>query len=106
MLFAVMFLFLGVLTVGALLLVSLRRWGMEDARTEARLHSTTAHTVAYVVPAGQDPATLRGALANAGFTSVIDAGETERVIVECEPSDHVIVKEIIEHVHPAGFADR
>lgn len=99
---AVMFLFLGAFAVGARLLVSLRRWGLEDARTDARLHSPEAHTLAYVVPAGQDPARLRGALGSAGFVSVIDAGESERVLVECEPGDHALVSEIIEHVRLAG----
>lgn len=103
MLIAAMFAFLGVLVVGVLLAASLRRWSLEDARTDAKLHSAAAHTVAYVIPAGLDPAIVRGALAGAGFVSVIDAGETERVLIECEPSDRAFVRQLVERAHPAGF---
>jgi hypothetical protein len=104
MLFATLLLFVGALILGVVLFMSLRRLGIEDARTEARLHAPDAHTVTCVVPAGQDPVILRTALARSGFVSTIETRSQESLLVECEPTDLPRVREIVEHAHPAGLA--
>lgn len=97
--------FLLALIAGMVILaVGLRNWGRNDARTEARLRSPDTHTVAYVVPDGQDPAILMAALAGAGFTAVVDtSGRSERVLVACDEAERDRVRSILEHVHRTSF---
>ena len=67
-----------VLVVSVAVALGLRRWVADESRVEARLRSPQAHTVSYAVPNGVDPATVMGALAQAGFISVIDrAGDLQ-----------------------------
>jgi hypothetical protein len=100
---------MGMLLVGALMLavalmLALRRWTLDDVRTEARLRQPGTNTLAYAVPIGQDPAILMSALGHAGFTSVADTeGGTERLLVACEEGDRSKLRSIIEGVHRAGF---
>lgn len=94
----------GFLVVGVVVIAALRSWGRDEAATEARLHSPGAHTVAYVVPDGQDPAVLMASLTHEGFVSVTDiAGGTERLLVECEESDRGRVRSILEQVERRNF---
>ena len=89
----------GFIVVGVVVIAALTSWGRDEAATEARLHSPGTHTVAYVVPDGQDPAVLMAALTHAGFVSVTDiTGGTERLLVECEESDRGHVRSILEQV--------
>jgi hypothetical protein len=91
--------------VGLLVAFALRRWTLDEARTEARLHEPGAHTVAYDVPAGQDAAVLLAALGRGGYAAVSDMHlGVERVLVDC-PTEHdrAQVRGIIEHVHSTGF---
>lgn len=89
----------GFLVVGVAVIAALTSWGRDEAATEARLHSPDTHTVAYVVPDGQDPAVLMAALTHAGFVSIADiVGGTERLLVECEESDRGQVRSILEQV--------
>lgn len=82
----------------------LRDWGRHEAETEARLRSPETHTVAYVVPEGQDPAVLVAALARAGFTAVVDtSGRAERVLVACDEDQRARVRDVLEHVHRTDY---
>jgi hypothetical protein len=84
--------------------MGLRRWTLDEARTEARLHSPETHTVAYAVPEGQDPVFVMAALKHAGFTVVEDLSEgQERLLVQCAESDRGRVREVIEHVHRTAY---
>lgn len=93
------------LVVGVIVAFALRRWTLDEARTEARLHEPEAHTVIYDVPAGQDPAVLLAALSRAGYIAVSDMERgVERVLVDCpHEGDRNKVREIIEHVHRTSF---
>lgn len=97
--------FLAALVVVLLFLAfQLRDWGVNEARTEALLRSPETHTVAYVVPEGQDPAVLMAALARAGFTCVVDtSGGTERVLVACDEDQRGRVREVLEQVPRTNF---
>jgi hypothetical protein len=84
--------------------VGLRRWGRSETATEQRLLSPAAHTASYLIPAGEDPAVVMGALRNAGYTSVVDmAHSPERVLVECSFGDREKVRDVIAHVHHTRF---
>ena len=98
-------LLVGVVALSVALMWAMRRWTLDEARTEARLHQPGAHTVTYAVPNGQDPAILMAALSRAGFTSVSDIeGGRERLLVEYhDERDRAQVRSIIEHVDRAGF---
>jgi hypothetical protein len=93
------------LVVGTIVAFALRRWTLDEARTEARLHEPGAHTVIYDVPPGQDPAVLLGALSRAGYIAVSDTERgVERVLVDCpHEQDRDKVRDIIEHVHRTSF---
>jgi hypothetical protein len=98
-------LLIGFLVVGVVVIVFLKEWTQEEARTEARLRSPETHTIAYVVPEGQDPAILMAALAHVGFESMVDtAGPRERLLVACEETDRAQVRDVLEHVDRAGFS--
>lgn len=88
---------LTLIVVPVLVIASLRRWGLEEADTEDRLHSPRTHTVSYVVPPGQDPAVVRAALKHAGFVAVMDHGGDQRLLVECEAGQRNRAREVIEH---------
>ena len=93
------------LVVGVIVAFALRRWTLDEARVEARMHEPGAHTVIYDVPVGQDPAVLLAALDRAGFTAVSDMERgVERVLVDCPTEDtRDKVRSVIEHVHRTGF---
>lgn len=93
------------LVVGLLVAFALRRWTLDEARFEARVHDPEAHAVAYDVPVGQDPAVLLAALDRAGYKAASDMDHgVERVLVPC-PTEHdrAQVRSIIEHVHSTSF---
>lgn len=93
------------LVVGLLVALALRRWTLDEAHLEARLHEPGAHTVIYDVPNGQDGAVLLAALDRAGFTAVsgMDRG-VEQVLVDCPTEqDRSQVRSVIEHVHRTSF---
>ena len=94
----------GLLVVGVLLALALRRVTFDEAGTENRLHQPSTHTLAYAVPAGQDAALFMAALTHEGFTSVADnEGGTERLLIACDEKDRARVRSIIEHVNLTGF---
>lgn len=101
MFFATVIAFVGLLVVGLVVMLSLRRWVFVEAQVEDRLWSPETHKASYSVPEGQDPANLRAALAQAGFMSVMDRSGS-RLLVECEESDRGQVREIISHVVRTG----
>jgi hypothetical protein len=103
MLFSVSVMVLAAMLLPVALILGARRWGMQEAEVDARLHSPRAHTVAYVVPEGQDPALVRVALSHAGFVTVLDRGGDQRLLVECEESRRDQVRSVIEHVDHGGF---
>lgn len=103
MLFSVTLLVLTAMLLPVAIILGARRWGMEDAEVDARLHSPSCHTVAYVVPEGQDPALLRVALTHAGYTTVLDRGGDQRLLVECEEGHRDDVRHVIEGVDHGGF---
>ncbi|WP_151082188.1 hypothetical protein [Nocardioides cynanchi] len=97
--------------IPALIILALRQWGQQDARTETRLHQSQTHTASYDVPAGQDPAPLRTALNHASFSTVLGHGDAGRsLIVECDEADRARVRNILEqelprHAIPVHFQD-
>jgi hypothetical protein len=96
--------FILVLVVLLVLLLTFRRWTLDEARTEARLRSPGSHGVVYVIPDGQDPTALMAALTNAGFVSVVDTrAGVERLLVECEEKDRVRVRGTIEQVERSAL---
>lgn len=89
----------GVLAVALVLAWGLRKVVFDEGRTEDRLRLPGTHTLAYVVPTGQDAAVLEAALAHAGFTAVgVMEGGTERLLIECPEEARPEVRSIIEHV--------
>lgn len=96
-------LLVGLAMVGLLLLLGLRRWTLEETRTDALLRSPDAPTVAYRVPDGKDPVVLMASLSRSGFVSVVDdAGGTERLLVACDARERGTVRSIIEQVDRGG----
>lgn len=101
---AVVILVVVVLVLSVAIPLFLRSWGVEESRTEARLHDPHVHTVAYAVPNGVDPVVIKVALTRAGFTSAIDrVGDVECLRVECAESDRAHVRSVIEAVHVSGY---
>lgn len=96
---------IGVLVVVLALAFALRRVTLDEARTEAHLREPETHALRYVVPNGQDPGVLVGALAQAGFTAAAELEQGREVLlVECRhEEDRAKVRDIIEHVTRAGF---
>ena len=93
-----------VLVVGVAIPLFLRSWGAEESRTEARLHDPRTHTVTFAIPNGVDPAVVRVALTQAGFTGVMEqVGEVECLRVECDESDRERVRSVVEAVHMTEF---
>jgi len=103
MLFTVTLVVLVAMSLPVFLVLSLRRWGLERAETESRLHSPQAHIVSYLVPEGQDPAVVRAALGHAGFVTMMERGGDQRLVVECDAADRDRVREIIQHAERSGF---
>jgi hypothetical protein len=92
-------LFLGLVVVGVVLLLALRRWTLNETHADSLLRSPDAHAVAYLVPGGQDPVGLMASLSRSGFVSMVDnAGGTERLIVACDAQERAKVRTLIEHV--------
>ena len=98
MLLAVILMMVVVLAVPAFLVLTLRRWGRGEEQVEERLRAPQTHKVSYLVPEGEDPAVLRGALARAGFVTAMDTSGDERLFVECEETERHRVREVIEEV--------
>jgi hypothetical protein len=74
----------------------LRGWVFAEARTEARLHAPSTHTLSYALPTGVDPAVVRGALTKAGFISAVDtAGTHQCLLVECAAQDRDRLRSVI-----------
>jgi hypothetical protein len=97
--------FVLVLLVLLVLLMTFRRWTLDEAKTEARLRSPDTHTVVYVIPDGQDPTALMAALTGAGLVSVVETkAGVERLLVECEEGDRTRVRSTIERVQRSGGA--
>ena len=95
---------IGVLVLGVVLALLMRRATLDEAGTETRLHRPETHTLAYAVPDGQDAAMFMAALTHEGFTSVADhEGGTERLLIACSEQDRAKVRGIIEHVRLTGF---
>ena len=95
--------FVLVLVVLLLLLMTFRRWTLDEAKTEARLRSPDSHRLVYAIPDGQDPTSLMAALTSAGFVSVIDTqAGVERLLVECEERDRTRVRRTIEQADGSG----
>ena len=103
MVLAVTLLVLTVLVVPLLVLGMMRRFGMQEAATETALLSPGAHTVAWVVPEGEDPALVRTHRSHAGFVSVLDHSGDQRLVVECEPGNREMVRDIIAHAAHTSF---
>jgi len=96
--------FVLVLVVLLVLLLTFRRWTLDEAKTEARLRSPESRGVVYSIPDGQDPTSLMAALTGAGFVSVVDTkAGIERLLVECEEKDRARVRRAIEHAGRSGF---
>jgi hypothetical protein len=73
-----------VVVVAIVVLVAARSWMRERGRKEAVLQSPTSETLEYLVPEGQDPAQLIGALRMDGYTAVVDAmGIRQRLSIDC-----------------------
>jgi hypothetical protein len=93
-------LLIGAFALPVLLIVALRAWGTEQAVIESSLLSPEAHTVAYVVPEGEDPTFSRAALSHAGFVSVLDhSSGARRLVIRCEPDQREHVRATLEHIH-------
>ena len=102
MVFMVTLLVIGSLALPVLVVLALRTWGEEQAAIETSLLSPEAHSVAYVVPKGEDPTFARAALSHAGFVSVLDHNSEQRLVVRCEPGQREHVRRILEQTdHPA-----
>ena len=97
-------LFLVVVLAAVLVLRVARTWVLDEGATEARLRDPATHTLSYVVPNGQDPATLMSALAHAKFTTVTDShGGIERLLIGCEETERAQVRQVMEDaIHAAG----
>jgi hypothetical protein len=95
-------LLVGALGLPLLVVLALRAWGTDTARTESSLLSPQAHTVAFVVPEGEDPTYARAALTHAGFVSALDRSGDQRLVVRCEPGQREQVREILERVDHRG----
>ena len=106
MVLAVTLLVLTVMVIPLLVLGMMRRFGMEEAETEQALLAPGAQTVTWVVPEGEDPATVRTHLSHAGFTSVLDRSGDQRLVVQCEQGDQELVRDIIAHAAHATFDGR
>jgi hypothetical protein len=96
-------LFLVVIVGGWLAMRGSRRWVLDVGASEVRLQDPETHTLSYLVPAGQDPASLMAALAHAHFTTAVDTHSgTERLLVACEESDRSKVREVLSDASSAG----
>jgi hypothetical protein len=96
--------FVLVLVVLLVLLLTFRRWTLDEAKTEARLRSPDSHGVVYAIPDGQDPTALMAALTGAGFVSVVDTkAGVERLLVECEEKERARVRRTIQEAERAGL---
>lgn len=90
--------------LGVAIPMFLRSWGAEEARTEARFHDPSTHTVAYAIPNGVDPVRFKVALTRAGFTSVIErVGDVECMRVECDESERSQVRRVVEAIHLSEY---
>jgi hypothetical protein len=94
---------IGALGLPLLIVLALRAWGSDAAKRESTLLAPGAHTVAFVVPEGEDPTFARAALAHDGFDSVLDRTGDQRLVVRCEPGQREHVRAILECVdHRVG----
>jgi len=72
------------LVLAGVLLLAVRQWIRDRARTEAALESDRTETLEYVVPEGQDPAVVLVALEQEGFTPAADSlGRSHLLRIHC-----------------------
>jgi uncharacterized SAM-binding protein YcdF (DUF218 family) len=91
----VILIIVGLLGLAVVAMLALRRATQDEIRFEERLREP-GHTVAYVLPAGQEPVVLEGALRRAGFASLAESEKGVEVLhVECVPEDRDEVRRII-----------
>lgn len=96
-------LLIGVVAVGLMLMLALRKWTVAEMRLEDRLRSPGTPTVSYVVPAGQDPVVVMTALAREGFVSVPEIHDgTESLLVECAEADRTRLQRTLERTGAPG----
>lgn len=92
------------LVLGVAIMLGMRTWVAAESRTETRLHDPSTTTVRWEIPNGVDPAVVMGALAQAGFTSVIDQPSHGRCLrVECAPTQRARLREVIAGVHASAY---
>jgi hypothetical protein len=100
-------LFLATVLAGTFVLREGRRLVIDAQAIETRLGSPGTHTLTYLVPNGQDPAALMGALLRSRFTAAVDThGGLERLLIGCEESDRAHVREILETVRGGPMDSR
>jgi hypothetical protein len=74
----------GLAALGALAIYVLREQSIERDQIDRQLHDPDTPTLEYVVPTGQDPATILAALERAGYTASVDPHHThQHVLVGC-----------------------
>ena len=96
--------FIAVVILSVVVALALRSWGREEARVEAMLDSPATHTLAYVVPDGQDPAILSAALHRAGFEARAHQERGVEILrIACTEDRRAEVRRVIEHVDSTGF---
>jgi hypothetical protein len=94
-----------VLVITFAVAAGLRGLVFAEARTEARLHAPSTHTVSYALPTGVDPALVKGALSRAGFTSAVDsAGTHQCLLVECAADDRDRLRTAIASAPETDYA--
>ena len=96
---------IGLLVLFGVVALGLRRFTLDEGRTEKKMREPGAHTLMYTVPNGQDPAILISALHQQGFTARSDLrGGLEHLLVDCpDPQQRSVVRSIIEHVETTGI---
>jgi hypothetical protein len=78
------FILIGMVALGALVLWVLRDQSIEREQIGAQLHDTSTPTLEYAVPTGHDPVDILAALELAGFTASVDPHHThQHVLVGC-----------------------
>ncbi len=106
MVLAATLLVLTVLVVPLVVIAMMRRFGMQEADTERALLSPASHSVAWLVPEGEDPALVRTHLAHEGFVCVLDRSGDQRLVVGCEPAQREQVRSVIAGTAHTTFDGR
>jgi hypothetical protein len=94
-----------VLLVGTVAVaLGLRSMVRDESDVESRVRAPNAHTLAYAVPNGVDPADLRVAVALGGFTGVMaSTGTRQCLLIECEAADRARLRHVIENAHEPAY---